>query len=104
MWSREEGGRLLIFNSYTAGFMQFEGALAGLVLEILTGSVEAGGAFAEYLASQGLLVPSDVDEMALARGLHEAPFQGDERLGLTLLSHENCNYRCVYCYEEFKKN
>ena len=104
MWFREDDGRLLIFNSYTCGFLQFEGTLAGLVGEVLTSSVAVDGAFAEYLASLGLLVPDDVDEMAVARRLHEAPFHEDERLGLTLLSHENCNFRCVYCYEEFKKN
>jgi uncharacterized protein len=28
----------------------------------------------------------------------------DKTLNLTLLVHENCNFRCTYCYEKFEKN
>ena len=42
--------------------------------------------------------------MELANDLHQAGLEDNGTLGLMLLSHENCNFRCVYCYEEFKKN
>jgi len=101
---REDNGTLLVFNSLTSALIQFQGRTADKVAEILEGRRTARGALAEYLSQQGLVVPADRDELDLAAQLHEIPFESDESLGLMLLPHENCNFRCTYCYEEFAKN
>jgi uncharacterized protein len=100
---RDPDGKLLVFNSYASALLQFEGGTADRVEAVLTGALGARGEMRTFLARQGVLVRSDTDELGQAEALHEQLFSADDRLGLTLLAHENCNFRCVYCYEEFKK-
>lgn len=101
---QQANGALLVFNSYNSALVEFSGETAAVVSEVLAGREAAQGDVAAYLASQGLIIPSDLDEMELANDLHQAGLDDNGTLGLMLLSHENCNFRCVYCYEEFKKN
>ena len=50
------------------------------------------------------MVTPDCDEEDRALRLHERPFREQNSFGLMLLPHENCNFRCVYCYESFARN
>jgi uncharacterized protein len=101
---REHDGTLLVFNSLTSAFLQFTSATADTVADVLGGATQPRGDLAELLIDQGVVVAEEVDEFARATALHERPFTDDGVLGLMLLANENCNFRCVYCYEEFKKN
>ncbi len=103
-YTRDERNALLVFNSFTSALVEFRGRLAERVTEILEGRQPPRGALAKYLSEQGLVVPSSRDELAVAAQLHEIPFESDESLALMLLPHENCNFRCTYCYEDFAKN
>ncbi len=54
------------------------------------------------LCSQGFFVPEEVDERKVVGELlqkerESAPFN------LIILPHENCNFRCAYCYESFRR-
>lgn len=103
MWTRDAHGSLLIFNSFSSALLQFEGETSLYIEDLLKGLDAGSGELEEYLASQSILVPRDCDEMEAARVLHESPFEDEGSLGLMLLSHENCNFRCKYCYEDFKR-
>jgi len=101
MLTRTEEGTLLVFNSFSTAFMQFEGEEAEHFAHILDGEpVEESPDFLETLAREGFIVPRTADELERARKLHESLFEHDDRLRLTLLPTENCNFRCIYCYEE----
>ena len=104
MTVRDGDGRLLVFNSFSSALIQFDGKLAVAAGDMLSGRRPPTGALAKYLAERGLLVPAGTREREIARYLHELPFQSDEHLALMLLPHENCNFRCTYCYEDFAKN
>ena len=54
------------------------------------------------LCRQGFFVPEDLDERKVVSDLlqkerESAPFN------LIILPHENCNFRCTYCYESFRR-
>ncbi len=102
-WVWDGAERLLVSNSFSSALLEFTGATADKVSRALEGSGECESELAEYLLSNWILVPVGYDELAMAQRLHEVPFHQKESLGLTLLSHENCNFRCVYCYETFEK-
>lgn len=100
---RDTDGNLLIFNSFTSALLQFRDESADAVAAILRAGCPPAGDLVQYLVDHGVVVPDGCDELDRAQRLHERPFEIDDTLGLTLLAHENCNFRCVYCYEEFKK-
>jgi uncharacterized protein len=103
-WLWDGADRLLVSNSFSSALLEFSGETAQKVAFVLEGSGQCENEeLSDYLQSNWVLVPQEFDEMAMANRLHEAPFQKKDRLGLTLLSHENCNFRCVYCYETFEK-
>jgi uncharacterized protein len=102
---RTPEGALLVFNSFSGAFFSFEGEEADYVVKMLDGPpVAEPKGLLSVLACEGLLVPSTSDELARARHLHQLSFERTDKLSLTLMPNENCNFRCTYCYEEFKRN
>ena len=112
-WVWDGADRLLVSNSFSSALLEFTGATAPKVARVLDGSKQNGqwrldpgdcdGQPTDCLATNWVLVPHDYDEMDLAHRIHEAPFRMKDRLGLTLVSRENCNFRCVYCCDTFEK-
>jgi uncharacterized protein len=103
--TRSHDGSLLVFNSFSGAFYRFEAAFADEVAGALAGRAqELSHALTSLLTSRGFLVATSCNELARAQYLHELPFSQSERLNLTLMPNENCNFRCVYCYEDFKRN
>lgn len=103
--AREPDGTLLIFNSFSGAFIELRDDLADRCAELLaTGeSVEVGEPGMDALAGQGVLVPEFSDELRRADSLHQTLLDRRDRLSLTLMPTEKCNFRCVYCYESFAK-
>jgi uncharacterized protein len=55
------------------------------------------------LADRGFLISEEVDELRrIRRSFGQAHYRTD-RLELILLSSEDCNFRCSYCYEDFTR-
>ncbi|MBI1744717.1 radical SAM protein [Candidatus Acetothermia bacterium] len=54
-----------------------------------------------WMRLAGLLVPEPMDEYARARAAHRRAQEGEGQLQLILMPTEQCNFRCVYCYETF---
>ena len=63
----------------------------------------AEGGLADYLAARGFLVPNDADEVRRVRYAFGQENYRTDRLELILLASEDCNFRCVYCYEDFRR-
>jgi uncharacterized protein len=101
----DDQGRLLLWNSFTSSLTAFgpgqrEGVEALLKREGFTGKLEG---LAAYLHERGYIVEADSDEhrrFQLAFG--EQHYRTD-LLQLILLPSEDCNFRCVYCYEDFAR-
>lgn len=99
-----EDGSLLLYNTYVGALARIATTDTPIVVTALEHGVvgEPTGVLAE-LALNGFLIPRAVDEMKLAEDLH-AQSRRTDALELILMPNENCNFRCVYCYESFARN
>jgi len=104
MWTRDSGGLLLVYNSFSSAFQEFRDQAADSVAAILSGQaiLETDDVVAALIAN-GILVPLESDELRRAQLLHQSLFESDQRLQLILMPTEQCNFRCVYCYEDFAR-
>jgi uncharacterized protein len=55
-----------------------------------------------FLKEHNFIYEESVDESALLRERNNSFSHNHRRLELTLMLHENCNFRCTYCFEDFK--
>ncbi len=100
-----EDGRLILWNTFTGAISVFGARDADRVLAWL----DAGGTrgkldrTGEYLHRRGYIVRDTVNEMERFRYKWAQEQWRTDRLELILLASEDCNFRCVYCYEKFAR-
>lgn len=101
--SHDEDGSLVVHSSRTGAIGVVPEADAKrarqalLPHEVTTGPLD--GVLAD-LAAGGLLVPMGTDEARLANDAYITKYT-DRSLHLIVMPTEQCNFRCVYCYESF---
>jgi uncharacterized protein len=98
-------GDLIIWNSFTGAINLFPGAQKAGISKLLSRVGQSGElrGIAKYLLDRGYLVPEGTNEyrrVQMAFGRKQ--FRNDV-LELILLASEDCNFRCVYCYEDFAR-
>jgi len=103
--ARDDDGRLIVWNTFTGNISAFEPGQAAAVEELLSQKGFAGPltGIRKYLHQRGYLVArgtSEVQRLQLAFGQQQ--YRSDS-LQLILLASEDCNFRCVYCYEDFAR-
>lgn len=99
-----DDGRLLLWNTFTGSVHSFGPRSRDAVLNCLdaSGVQEPLGKAGDYLREKGYLVPEDANEMNKFRVFFGREQWRTDTLQLILLASEDCNFRCVYCYEKFK--
>ncbi len=101
-----DSGEVLLYNS-------FMGAIARLSVQqyrdiekfITHGFKEpdiTNNNVLQELCTGGFFVPSDLDEQKKVTELLDKEREA-VRFSMIILPHENCNFRCVYCYEKFER-
>lgn len=99
-------GRVIIWNTYTGSISVFEPkyreALDGLLRSRSGFSGELDG-LGKYLHQRGFIVPKGTDEYRRFQLLFGQQHYSADALELILLASEDCNFRCVYCYEDFAR-
>lgn len=98
------GGWLLLYNSMTGALGAIPVEQRHVALDALKHGVTEtlDGVLAE-MAEEGFLVPAARDEFRAAEELHKKLY-ADDYLHLILMPSEECNFRCVYCYETFPRD
>jgi len=99
-----EDGRYILWNSYTGAISIFNPQQKQAIQRILKSGYEgeARGVI-KYLTDRGFLVPKGTNEFRqIQLGFGQMHYRNDV-LDLILLASEDCNFRCSYCYEEFKR-
>lgn len=100
-----DDGRVLLWNSYSGAVSAFDARHRDEVLALLSphGSSEPFGKVGEYMARRGFLVRAGTNELNNFRYQYMRQQGRQDALQLILLASEDCNFRCVYCYEKFER-
>jgi uncharacterized protein len=103
--ARTTDGRLALWNSYSGAIAVFVAEQASTVEAMLSqkGFQAEEEGIVRYLGQRGFLVREGTDEYALFQLAFGQAQHRSDLLDLTLLSSEDCNFRCIYCYEKFAR-
>ena len=103
--ARTEDGRLVLWNSYTGSMVVFPAAQREAIESLLVkkGFEAPLEGVVEYLYDQGFLIRKNTDEFRRIQHKFGQTHYRTDTLELILLASEDCNFRCVYCYEDFDK-
>ncbi|WP_153465457.1 radical SAM/SPASM domain-containing protein [Sediminibacillus terrae] len=95
-----------LFNSYTGEIVRFNGEHKDSLLKTLRTkeiSYKENNRLVDFLVDNKFLVNSETDEFRKATAQKVASLNKDRTLNLIIMPNEDCNFRCVYCYESFEK-
>lgn len=98
-------GTLLLYNSYSGAFSgvpPHARANAEALLRREGTNIEATG-LAKYMLDRGFLVPDSTNELNKFRSMYGFQHYRPDWMELILLASEECNFRCVYCYETYSR-
>lgn len=100
-----EDGRLVLWNTLSGKITVFKPEDRESVLNLLQkkGFAAPKEKVVEYLAERGHLVRQGADELRQFQQLFGQQHYRTDVLELILLSSEDCNFRCNYCYEDFTR-
>lgn len=98
-------GRLILWNTHRGSIAVFQADQAPAILTLLrqNGTEGPEQGVIEYLSQRGFLVPEGTNEYRTVRASVSQYNYRSDRLQLVLLSSEDCNFRCRYCYEKFSR-
>jgi uncharacterized protein len=98
-------GWLLLWNTYTGSMNAFKPEKRDAVLGLISqkGFSGAEDGINGYLEQRGYLVPMDADELRRVQYSFGQENHRNDRLELIILPSEDCNFRCTYCYEGFRR-
>lgn len=102
--SKTDDGGVILYNSYTGAIVDFTDKEKAEVMDSLkrSGTESLDSDVKKALFDNGFIVPEHVDEKRRAEYLHQSMHRTD-MLHLILMTTEQCNFRCTYCYETFAR-
>ncbi|MBL0385837.1 radical SAM protein [Tumebacillus sp. ITR2] len=104
MLATEDDGSLYLSNTMTGSFIAVPAETVPEVKSLLRLGYEGEAeGLVQQLVDRGFMVKEEVNELFRARMLHEIVGRRSDTLQLIFLTSEQCNFRCVYCYEKFEK-
>ena len=98
-------GGLLLWNTFSGSMNAFSAEQAPKVKALLyrSGFSAAPTSLAKYLIDRGYVVKEGVNEYRQIQLAFGKSHYRSDSLELILLTSEDCNFRCRYCYEEFAR-
>lgn len=100
-----EDNGLILFNTFTGALGIFKASVRPRIEALLSrsGVPKSTDPMVGYLLERGFLVPEGTNELQQVRYVHGKMQHRTDKMELILLSSEECNFRCTYCYEEFPR-
>lgn len=101
---RTFGTRTVVGNSLSGAVATLEADEAATARSAMKGTVveEQSAPIVIDMIQAGFLVDADVNELSRVHNAHAA-LNDQHHLGLIIMPTEDCNFRCIYCYESFAK-
>lgn len=99
----ENGEELILYNSFMGAIARIPKERVEEVRNILNCGIddmELDGSIGFELCMQGFMITNEMEEQSLVKSMLEK--EQESTLGLTIMPHEDCNFRCSYCYESFE--
>lgn len=100
-----DDGKLVVWNTHQGSMCVFAAHQAETIKSLLRKGefeAESEGIFG-YLSRMGFLVETGTDEYKTFQFTFGQQHYRTDILDLCLLSSEDCNFRCRYCYEKFQR-
>lgn len=100
-----EDGRMVLWNLSRGSISVFKPRQVPIIQHLLSRKGVEGEpeGVVKYLVDRGYLISDSVNEYRQVQvAISQQQFRTD-RLELILLSSEDCNFRCSYCYEKFER-
>jgi len=92
-------GHILLYNTRTGAFAALDPAMQRELEAVLENpQTDKGSNLRQGLIENGFLVREDFDELGQIRARNDQFRHARDRMGLTMLASENCNFRCPYCF------
>lgn len=100
-----EDGRLVLWNTLSSAMSVFPAEQVDRITRLIRKpGVEAREeGLVEYLVERGFLISKGTNEMRKFQFVFGQQHYRTDALELILLSSEDCNFRCKYCYEKFER-
>jgi uncharacterized protein len=100
-----EEGHLILYNSFSGHVCAFPPAASARVKTYLSRVGTSGplDKLGKYLLEKGYIVESKIDEDARFDVRYGSQQFRTDVLELILLASEDCNFRCIYCSQQFKR-
>jgi uncharacterized protein len=98
-------GRLILWNTLSGSITAFEPDQVPVVERLLSrkGFSAPEKGMTEYLHKRGYIVPEKTNERQRLQFTFGKQQYRTDILSLILMTSEDCNFRCVYCYEDFQR-
>lgn len=98
-------GWLLLWNTLTGSTNAFRPSQRAAARDLIgqRGVTGPKRGIVGYLADRGYIVPREADELRKVQYVFGQQHYRNDTLELILLASEDCNFRCTYCYEDFRR-
>lgn len=100
-----EEEQLILWNTLSGAISMFTAEQRPTIRKMLRrgGFESQSDDLLEYLHTRGFLIKEGTDEFEAFQLAFGRQHYSKDFLNLTLLSSEDCNFRCTYCYESFSR-
>lgn len=102
-------GELLLMSTLNKSYIKFSPEISDSIISLLKSNEEIefneknSETYKTILYNRGYLFDKEIDESLLVDVAHKTHVFSDNWLYFTILPTNNCNFRCVYCYESNKE-
>jgi uncharacterized protein len=103
--TRHDDGSLILWNTLSGSISVFEPNQVPRIEALLKKKGVKGPeeGIIQYLHERGFLVSKGIDELKKLRMLIGQKQYRSDALEIIAMTSEDCNFRCVYCYEDFDR-
>ncbi len=100
---QEDGDRLFLYNMLSGKLYVANGEKKEQISMFIEGENFLDQEFYNTLEKAGVFVNNDFDEIGLCELQYNQMVYSKEALDITIIPTNDCNFKCVYCYENHRK-